>query len=238
MSESKGFSNVLFTMLNDDKNASTPIKGDTLRLSIESTPITTPIAGEKRLTVSNFLTKDLMRKLEETSPVKAFDDDEFGKKLNLFSPSKLSEISYTSFITANKFNYQFKKSDISANSTPSDIEAEEKSIMFGKQGWFCVFCKNFNYESKLLFNLVRIKCNRCGKTPLVEKNNCVVRQLTFNEAQSKPVVIEKKKPFQERAGDWTCAKCRNLNFSFRVVCNRCQLSKNESSKINEEKNIE
>lgn len=147
MSESKGFSNVLLIMLNDEKNALTPIKGDTLRLSIEGTPIATPIAGEKRASVSNFLTKDLMRKLEETSPVKPFDEEEFGKRLCLYSPSELSAISYTSFFSTNKFNYQFKKCDISANSTPSDIDAEEKTTMFGKQGWFCVFCKNFNYES-------------------------------------------------------------------------------------------
>ena len=29
-------------------------------------------------------------------------------------------------------------------------------------------------------------------------------------------------------------KCRNLNFSFRVVCNRCQLTKIESEKLNEQ----
>jgi hypothetical protein len=234
MSESKGFSNVLLIMLNDDKNALTPIKGDNLRLSIEGTPIKTPITGEKRSSVSNFITKDLMRKLEESSPVKPFDEEEFGKKLSLFSPSQLSAISYTSFFSANKFNYQFKKSDISANSTPSDIDAEEKNIMFGKQGWFCVLCKNFNYESKLFLTLVRIKCNRCGKTPLTEKVDSVVRQLTFNE----PKPVEKKKPFQERAGDWTCGQCRNLNFSFRVVCNRCQLTKKESAKMSEEKKSE
>lgn len=37
-----------------------------------------------------------------------------------------------------------------------------------------------------------------------------------------------KKPFIERTGDWNCFKCKNLNFSFRIVCNRCQLLKNES----------
>lgn len=42
--------------------------------------------------------------------------------------------------------------------------------------------------------------------------------------------LKKKKPFVERVGDWTCFKCKNLNFSFRVVCNRCQLSKKESEK--------
>lgn len=67
-----------------------------------------------------------------------------------------------------------------------------------------------------------------------EKNNNLVRQLQFNETQSRPVVVEKKKPFQERAGDWVCSRCRNLNFSFRLICNRCQLTKKDSIKLNDE----
>jgi hypothetical protein len=34
-----------------------------------------------------------------------------------------------------------------------------------------------------------------------------------------------KKPLLERAGDWICLSCKNLNFSFRKNCNRCQLSR-------------
>ena len=34
-----------------------------------------------------------------------------------------------------------------------------------------------------------------------------------------------KKPFEIREGDWTCFHCNNLNFSFRLKCNRCGLSK-------------
>jgi hypothetical protein len=42
---------------------------------------------------------------------------------------------------------------------------------------------------------------------------------------------KKKRAFQERVGDWVCIKCKNLNFSFRVICNRCQLPKIESEKM-------
>ena len=42
---------------------------------------------------------------------------------------------------------------------------------------------------------------------------------------------KKGKPFVGRNGDWICANCRNLNFAFRTMCNRCHLSKNESEKI-------
>ena len=36
---------------------------------------------------------------------------------------------------------------------------------------------------------------------------------------------KKKKNFCEKEGDWTCYVCKNLNFRFRDVCNRCKLSK-------------
>ena len=36
---------------------------------------------------------------------------------------------------------------------------------------------------------------------------------------------KKIKPFIERSGDWFCFNCKNLNFAFRVVCNRCHISK-------------
>lgn len=41
---------------------------------------------------------------------------------------------------------------------------------------------------------------------------------------------KKKKPFEIREGDWTCFDCHNLNFSFRIKCNRCGLLKEISDK--------
>ena len=43
-----------------------------------------------------------------------------------------------------------------------------------------------------------------------------------------PPYQKKKKPFEIREGDWTCFDCHNLNFSFRVKCNRCGLPKSSS----------
>lgn len=43
-----------------------------------------------------------------------------------------------------------------------------------------------------------------------------------------------KKQFSERAGDWVCVKCKNLNFSFRSICNRCQLTKTDNDKLYEQ----
>ena len=42
---------------------------------------------------------------------------------------------------------------------------------------------------------------------------------------------KKKKTLIERKGDWLCPKYRNLNFAFRLICNRCQLAKSEAENM-------
>ena len=41
---------------------------------------------------------------------------------------------------------------------------------------------------------------------------------------------KKNKEFVEREGDWCCYRCKNLNFSFRNKCNKCEFTKEESEK--------
>jgi len=44
----------------------------------------------------------------------------------------------------------------------------------------------------------------------------------------------RKRQFIEREGDWVCMKCKNKNFSFRIICNRCKLPKEDSDKLYEQ----
>ena len=104
--------------------------------------------------------------------------------------------------------------------------------MFGRVGWICDQCNNFNYDT-------RNKCNRCGIPKSPKKISKLKRKLENKKKEqmklqqsTKKDDDEKKKKLKERKGDWTCAKCGNLNFSFRIICNRCQLPKKDSDIIN------
>ena len=78
--------------------------------------------------------------------------------------------------------------------------------MFGRRGWICKECNNFNYE-------IRKKCNKCHINKKMKKlcktNNCF---------------FEENKELQN-GNNWLCNNCGNLNYSFRLICNRCKIKR-------------
>ena len=137
------------------------------------------------------------------------------------------------------FSYQNKKkeeNEIKSNKIKLDKNGkpykEEDYIieMFGRVGWICDQCNNFNYDT-------RNKCNRCGipkspkKISKMKRKNELKRQEEQEKLKSQNQIKNKNQKIKERRGDWICAKCGNLNFSFRLVCNRCQLVKTQSDFI-------
>ena len=59
-------------------------------------------------------------------------------------------------------------------------------------------------------------------TPLVDNNySFLPKKLIFRNKRG-------KKYIEGRPGDWNCFFCQNLNFSFRIKCNRCGVLKEES----------
>ena len=93
-------------------------------------------------------------------------------------------------------------------------EKDEYTIeMFGRRGWICEQCNNFNYDS-------RHKCNRCG----IQKQAKVINGANVNlNVDSDQTNCHK--------GDWCCQNCSNLNYAFRLVCNRCQMPKGDGSNV-------
>jgi len=64
------------------------------------------------------------------------------------------------------------------------------------------------------------------------KNNPFCYNMKNNDNSKKNINKKKlkKKQYIQKEGDWPCYDCKNINFSFRNVCNRCKLPKEESEK--------
>ena len=124
------------------------------------------------------------------------DTDSQGEK---FSPILSEKIINKDKISS--FN-KFEKINIKNNET-NNQKNEYLIEMFGKKGWICILCNNFNYET-------RIKCNRCGalKKPkkIINKKEKLKNEKTSQNNQS---------------NDWICSNCKNLNYSFRNICYKC-----------------
>ena len=152
----------------------------------------------------------------------------FINNLNFLNPSPNPIFNSMNMINNNNFITMFNNNN--NNNNNNNHNNQYNIEMYGKKGWICLFCNNFNYES-------RNKCNRCKKSKsskINNKQNSNIEKL--NEKNIKKnnfsnfiLLNNKQKHFSERLGDWVCFKCKNLNFSFRNFCNRCQLSKEESN---------
>ena len=65
----------------------------------------------------------------------------------------------------------------------------------------------------------------------MQKSNTRASSKTEITVDRKGVVEEaSKKPKKERKADWVCGGCGNLNYSFRKVCNRCQVAHKAQAK--------
>ena len=100
------------------------------------------------------------------------------------------------------------------------IDDEYTVEMFGRRGWICEGCNNFNYES-------RKKCNRC-KIPKKPLKKTVILDNKGNKIIDNIMNTNHK-------DDWNCYNCGNVNYAFRLNCNRCQ-SKRENFQNNEAQN--
>ena len=86
------------------------------------------------------------------------------------------------------------------------------------------------YKNNLLNGISDNELNN-NKNCLNKNNtNIQIKQNIMNNNNEKNK-HKKSKPFVGRNGDWICRICRNLNFAFRIICNRCHISKIESEKI-------
>ena len=98
----------------------------------------------------------------------------------------------------------------------------------------------YNFEDGIIgnyFNNILNLNNNMNISQAQQKLNSILfsyneEQGNFNKNDNKKTSNNKpnnsnkdKKPFDKRKGDWLCPKCNNLNFSFRMACNRCEIPK-------------
>ena len=124
-----------------------------------------------------------------------------------FKPSNFNNKENNNFNSESKT----KQNKIENKNTSKEnglAEEEYYTQMFGKKGWICVLCNNFNFET-------RVMCNRCKalKNPkkIVNIKNKINSWINQNN--------------DDENKDWICSKCQNFNYSFRTICNRCKVPK-------------
>lgn len=134
------------------------------------------------------------------------EDDKFPRKKSEDSLSKDKESDSTSAISDKKED-EISNEEMKKNNKRRIIEKNDTGdymvVMFGRRGWICKLCNNFNYET-------RVKCNRCG---ILKKPKKILD------------IKQKGEEEHNKEGDWRCVHCKNLNYSFRTICNRCKLPK-------------
>lgn len=208
-------------------------------------------ASKNLLNDLDFLSSDLINKINDVSPAKSFvssfsgfnnykDEDQFLSEdffpkpvLNVdqnLSLLKSSAVVYDlnldrelNCFNPNFVNNNFKGGQVLLSINPKrNIFSEIKAKNLAQGNGFKEQ-QAFNYNSS---------CNKYNRTGINYEdkidNNC--KQSLMQDV----LIKKKKKTFVERKGDWICMKCKNLNFSFRTMCNRCKYSKGESEAQYEE----
>lgn len=126
---------------------------------------------------------------------------------------------------------------------------------FPDGGWVCSFCQNYNFCGRIKWNRwykIKTKEDSEGKPQhIIRKEIKNKRKIEENNVNNminvKKLVKPKIQAFKaqqdnsqhvssetsndmnnEKLGDWVWFSWSNLNFSFRKICNRCKLSREES----------
>ena len=123
---------------------------------------------------------------------------------NVNNNYSINNLSKTNLVSVNL--NQNNSENIDKNILKNKKVIDEYTLrMFGRKGWICSKCNNFNYNS-------RKKCNRCNYFKIPKR--------------IEEYLIEENAKKMNPKNLWYCIYCGNYNYAFRLICNRCQMKKN------------
>ena len=158
------------------------------------------LSPSENLQIENFLSHDFLLRLDQCSPAKPV---EIIKEKN--------------FPFSNETNYLI---ECYQDKKLRDIHIKNQSNNI-----------NCGFRKKLDFDYCNIQNNKFDLSEFQQKINLKNNGFKYDykkNKKSKNLKIKKEKKYFEREGDWCCYKCKNMNFTFRNYCNRCNYSKEYS----------
>ncbi len=176
------------------------------------------------------LTDDLFHQddnsLENKFPQKSFTVNQF---TSLSSERKLNEDLKGGWLcpSCKNFNFEKRKKCNKCLKTPNKYQTTT-SIYDLRANIYQEGCNEFKVQ--IDENKENLKNHNINSSVFLT-NSSLINTANSNDEKDSPSF--KKKKLYERVGDWICIKCKNLNFSFRVICNRCELPKIENDQIYE-----
>ncbi len=189
---------------------------------------------------NNFISKDIY-----FNNNKYFQND-FGfiyYPFEFIYPFEQNDINYEK----TNFNKKIKNSNNENNNNNNKNKNEEKKPFSNSNtplnkkygGKFDIPLYYYNYDNKVIRGIqsTNLFYNNNSMNNKNQKKNEEGNNENLNSNKNQKNYFNKGrkgKPFTERSGDWVCSSCKNLNFAFRIICNRCQKSKPSDTNDNNE----
>jgi len=149
-----------------------------------------------------------------------------------------NNINYNYCVNEITINNQFKNINKTIIKENNQIKEKEDIKIENKNKTSLINNSKFIPE-KMNNNIEELKCNEIKEYNFENSNNKKEKtnplKNKFDEVESIIMLSlanreeQTKYPYEIRVGDWICLYCNNLNFSFRIKCNRCGLLRKSST---------
>jgi hypothetical protein len=133
-------------------------------------------------------------------------------------------------------NFNIKNETAENFAKLNELNNNQKLMMNNQNDFKQYHNLNFDYPYSMMMIQNNQKMNKLNFENMAKNEENLLSKSKIKQipkSDSKKI----KKPFIEREGDWVCFQCKNLNFSFRVSCNRCQISKEENETLKLKQNV-